>query len=397
MTKFLQVALNQTNPTFHKGLMKINQISGKTSNDIYFTERLKKTVRSKVTMLGLDPFDTTLQELYYGLREKLKRDELELTKQLRYFAADKVSAEANLVDGLIARLEKSVIDSEVLSVKPYLIKSYLSKYTLKKTLKLLNFRNKESMFKRTPVALIYETAKTREAKQIVSELEHKLKQLTINDLVKTKMIFKKTDSQVFKDFFADFKTATIFINRSIDFKSGELIKFLIELSETINLWLIKNQLVELTKFRSDFSSIYSFTLFDESKNAIEFLDNFISKFNSIDLFNDVIEELNTSEYRNSALLHDSRLLHFNNLDFWADTNYLMSVDGSKKVSFNVRDIVGDILTGTEFAYRSVKNAEVSLRKELISQYLNFSHILEYLGGLVQMSQDSLLKQVFVEG
>ncbi len=396
MTKFLKIALGQHHPSFHQGILKINQISGKFNNDIYFTEKMSYLIRSKLRMLGLDPHDTTSEELYFALREKLKIDENSLTHNLRYLAANRISAEANLVDGLVLRLNQATEGMNLLSLRGGFLKTKLNQLPLKKTVKALGYRTKSSMFKREPMSLIYLSAEKFESLSTVESLRSELKNISINDLSYSPIIFKKDIKSRFEtSVMADFKSATIYLNDQALAGKGNLVKLLIEVGEIINTWVLKDRVLDFVKFRDDFSVFYNFMLSDTSLLPNEFLDKFVSKFSDINMFNSILEDLDLEQQQSPLTRLDNKILHLSNLDFWSDTNYLLKVNHHQAVSFNVKDIVGDMINGVDFAYRSLSNAQQSLKKELINQYFSFSGLLEYISGIAKVRTDNLLKEVFV--
>lgn len=136
-------------------------------------------------------------------------------------------------------------------------------------------------------------------------------------------------------------------------------------------------------------------LSDTSLLPNEFLDKFVAKFSDINMFNSILEDLDLEQQQSPLTRLDNKILHLSNLDFWSDTNYLLKVNHHQAVSFNVKDIVGDMIDGVDFAYRSLSNAQQSLKKELINQYFSFSGLLEYISGIAKVRTDNLLKEVFV--
>ena len=396
MTKFLKIALGQHHPNFHQGILKINRVSGKHNNDIYFTEKLSYLVRSKLKILSLDPHDTTSEELYFALREKLKIDENNLIRHLRYLAANRVSVEANLADGLILKLNQATEGLSLLSLRAGFLKTRLTKYPLKKTVKALGYRTKSSMFKREPMSLIFLAAEKFESPSTVETLQGELNDVSINDLSYSPVIFKKDIKSRFDlSVNADFKSATIYLNDRALNRKGNLVKLLIEVGEIINTWILKDRVIDFIKFRDDFSVFYDFMLNDVSQHPNEFLDNFVANFNDISLFNTILEDLDLEQTQSPMTRLDNKILHLSNLDFWSDTNYLLNVNHHQVVSFNVKDIVGDMISGVDFAYRSFSNAQQALKKELINQYFSFSGLIEYLSDITKVRTDNLLNEVFV--
>lgn len=67
MSQFLSELLEAAEPAFTLSLRQLEQISGAPSADIRLTTDIIGKVHLKLRELGLDPKDTTGQELYHAL------------------------------------------------------------------------------------------------------------------------------------------------------------------------------------------------------------------------------------------------------------------------------------------------------------------------------------------
>src|SRR5690349_2264419 len=99
MTRFLSEALQAAEPAFRSGLQRLEIANGKPNADIRFSSEVTRAVKVKLMQLGLDPHDTTAEELYHALQERVKADDARLVKALRTRAALHVSADGDVVAG----------------------------------------------------------------------------------------------------------------------------------------------------------------------------------------------------------------------------------------------------------------------------------------------------------
>ena len=106
MTRYLSHALQANEPSFSLGLGRLEAANGNPSSDIRLSNEVRHQTNSKLRELGLDPNDTTAEELYHVLQMRVKQDDDRLTKTLRTEAAKHVSAEADVVAGMIHVLKE---------------------------------------------------------------------------------------------------------------------------------------------------------------------------------------------------------------------------------------------------------------------------------------------------
>ncbi len=404
MTKFLATALKQNNPIFYQGLRKANLITNKDNNDIYFTEHIKKLTRNKIKALSLDPLDTLPIELYKSLQEKLKQDEVQLIRSLRYLAASKISAEADLISGLILKLTQLMDNKTILAIKPAILKKIIKHNKPNKTMKVLGYRSLDSMLKRETVFNILFVIKMIESKALNNKLLEDYKKLTINDFIlipiKFEVIkkFKNIEESSGQNIVGSiFETATVGIaDISSTIKPGLVVKIVTDIIDELEIWYVKNDLLDIMKFNSDFGNIYKIILENSSNDLLELVK--MSGLNNLD------SEL-AYEQSQDLLLYQDNKVKFNKISnmlagdnmfsFWHNTDYLIEVCKNEIVSFNVKDLANDLLSLANFATRSTVYARDSLKRELLLQYFKPVKFVDYITSLLQINKDNNLKQIFI--
>ena len=147
MTRILSALLGAKEPEFRLGLRKLEAAHGHPNTDIRLTAELVQAGKNKLKLLGLDPNDTTASELYHALQEKVKRDDTKLEKTLRTRAATHVSAEGDVVAGMVHALQELPLSRSCYALKPSILKNLIKKQTPKKAMKQLGYRSLESLLK----------------------------------------------------------------------------------------------------------------------------------------------------------------------------------------------------------------------------------------------------------
>lgn len=166
MTRVLSELLGAKEPAFRLGLHKLEQASGGTSADIRLSNEITQAAKAKLRALGLDPNDTTGQELYGALMQRVREDDKRLMTLLGSDTADGdvQSKDNETIIAYIRRLLVSIdMPKQAFVLKQSAIKKILKKHPPKKAMKLLGYRSVDSMLKHEPVGQLYAAAWTCEA------------------------------------------------------------------------------------------------------------------------------------------------------------------------------------------------------------------------------------------
>ena len=181
MTRFLSESLQAPEPFFRLHLRRLELVHGNPAADIHLTTAVTSTAQSKLKQLGLDPHDTTPKELYLALNAKLAVDEVRLIKRLRTTAATHISAEAEVVAGMVHALESLPLNKSCYALKPVAFKRLMKAVPPKKAMKQLGYRSLDSMLKQEAAAGVLAAAIICEAPTWRKHLLDHYKKLTPRD------------------------------------------------------------------------------------------------------------------------------------------------------------------------------------------------------------------------
>src|SRR5665213_1747221 len=131
-------------------------------------------LKSKVESLGLDPADTTGEELYEALKVKLSNDLAQLDGAWGLNGS-------NDSQKIIQVLEQAARKDDILAIKCVAIKRLLKASPPKKTMKLLGYRSLESMLKREDTRQVLAIALNHESNLWNSRVSHKISGLKSSD------------------------------------------------------------------------------------------------------------------------------------------------------------------------------------------------------------------------
>ncbi|OVE79338.1 hypothetical protein BVY00_00720 [bacterium G20] len=152
MSKILSRLIDRPEDEVKTIISRLEATHGYPSHDVRLLAEVSQAVKQKIADLGLDPVDTTGEELYHGLQARFDRDAKLVDKALG------VSADTGF-EARVARaieITRHVSDgAEVWALKPMAAKNLLLDLPPKKVLKQLHYRTLGSMLKRENVGELY--------------------------------------------------------------------------------------------------------------------------------------------------------------------------------------------------------------------------------------------------
>jgi hypothetical protein len=181
VTKFLSRALRAPEPLFRQALGRLESAAGHPNADIRFSTEINRAAKNKLRELGLDPHDTTPQELYRALEERVKVDDARLNRTLRTLAATHISAEADVVAGMTHALKELPDSKRCFAVKAGTLRSLLKQVPPKKAMKQLGYRSLDSFLKHEPPVSVMAAARISEDAHWHKRLLLNYKKLTASD------------------------------------------------------------------------------------------------------------------------------------------------------------------------------------------------------------------------
>lgn len=178
MTRFLSEALGAVEPVFSRSIQQLEQAAGRPGTDIRLTADIIQRTREKVGQLGLDPDDTTGEELYGALQERLRRDERIAREALLLTEAASPEDVVSRMVQFLGRHEKS---QNAFVLKAAAAKRLLKKKPPKTAMKRLGYRSVDSMLKHESAAEVYAAALMAESNAWHRSFRDQYQKLTPSD------------------------------------------------------------------------------------------------------------------------------------------------------------------------------------------------------------------------
>ena len=390
MTRFLSEALQAPEPSFRLGLSRLEAANGHPNADIHFSTDVVRATRSKLRQLGLDPNDTTAEELYHVLQERIKADDARLTKTLRTRAATHVSAEADVVAGMIHVLKGLPDSKRCFALKASVLKTILKKVPPKKAMKQLGYRSLDSMLKHeTPVSVLA-AAWLSEGVSWQHRLLGQYKHLRPSDFEDRNISLTRLDAKRWQRLAAS--TVAQKKHNLLSFKELGALVFLPLPSDappgstTVSLALALHELNEiraagtflkLCQVRPDFGKVVQSVVSEEPHLSSSLLDEPVP-WNLIQRYYARLRHHDREEDFEPQLRFDDIAWHpieetlsaiEPSFDFWQRSAHLGLLHEQQPVSLNVVDAALNYCNQLPFENRVVQYFQHSLWHELLLRYL----------------------------
>jgi hypothetical protein len=392
VTRFLSSALQAEEPQFHRGLQQLESANGHPKNDIRFSTEIKRTTQHALTELWLDPSDTTAAELYHALQERVARDDARLTRRLQTEAALHVSAEADVVAGMIHAIKALPDSRQCFGLKANSMRALIKQQPPKKAMKRLGYRSLASFLKHESSVLALAAAWLCEGEVWQRHFLASYKNLQSHDFEARSIALIEPTSPRWRELARSVVTERK--HTILSFKELGAIVFLpLEAEEipagavTASLSLALHEMNEirasatflkLNQVKPDFGKIVRYVATDEPRLSSKLLDqplpwNLIQRY-----YSRIKGQLQEAVFEPYVQFEDMRWYDVGealtridpDLKFWQHTAYLGFLDDKQRpVSMNIVDAALNYCNHLPFERRIAHYFQRSVWHELLLRYL----------------------------
>jgi hypothetical protein len=400
MTRVLSELLGAQEPMFHRSLQRLESASGHNSTDIRLSTEITRGARAKLQQLGLDPKDTTGEELYQALAERLKADDERLLRALQVkFGSGKTGTVAHVAEAL----RQVPVPRSVYALKATVAKRLLKKILPKHVMKQLGYRSFDSMIKHEQPAALLAAGWLLETAAWRKQLLDQYKQLKARDFEIRTMCVVCPDSkrwEVLSEKLVTEKKHTVLSVKEL----GTVVLLPLPAEQppaatTVTLLLALHAMNEiraastflkLCQVKPDFGQIVHSIVGEEPALSAHMLDRpvpwqiiqrYYARFS--ERFR---EEIFEPHVQSDDLAWHSieKVLTFiePTLEFWHHTANLSLLHNHEPVSMNIIDVALNYCNGLPYKNRIVQYFRHSLWHELLICYLKHDSVEQaVLGGL----------------
>lgn len=391
MTRFLSESLQAPEPYFRLGLRKLEVANGSPNADIHLTTDVLRQTQAKLKQLGLDPDDTTAEELYHVLQERIKADDARLNRALRTQAATHISAEGDVVAGMIHVLKGLPDSKRCFALKASVLKSIIKRLPPKRAMKRLGYRSLDSMLKHEPPVSIMAAAWLTESGGWRQRLLESYKHLAPSDFEDRSISLMRPDSKHWRELAEETVDRTkhnilclkelgavVFLPLSTQAPAGSTTVSLSLALHELNEIRAVSTFLKLCQVRPDFGNLVRTVVNDEPRLKSSLIDQPVPW----QLIQRHYAQLAGGDDQRQALepylrLEDvawhpvERTLSMiePSLAFWDRSAHLGLLRDRQPVSLNIVDAALNYCNRLPFEQRIVHYFQRSLWHELMSRYL----------------------------
>lgn len=408
MTRVLANLLGVEQLDFRVTIQKLEQIAGKPSKDIRLATEMSRLSSEKIRELGLDPQDTTAQELYYALQERFRRD-TNLVRGALSIHDGTSSIEA--MKAIVSHLQKATTHgSEVLAIKNSVAKKLLKHVPPKKTMKQLGYRSLDSMLKHESAAQIQAAAMISESQSWQKKYLDQYESLSVSDfeirpieiLLPTAARWVMFAENVQKQQITPQVLAIREQGSVVVLPMHEAMQelwLLAKITEVLNDVHSVSSFLKLQQVKADFGKRVHDIALSEPLTSTELMNKTVSWRAVHQYFSRFTERYDPLVFEPHVRASDLRWLQLEKvlekihpvLSFWGDGLYAAYTDKERQtVSFNVFDVAEDCRQKVLFLQRSASVMQKTLWDELIIRYLDHTNISQAL------AQELQTEPVFIE-
>lgn len=178
MAKILRDLLDAEEPIFSLALRQLETASGHKGTDAALIGEIARKMRDATSALGLDPSDTTGEELYGAMMARLKVDNERVTKLIGGSDPDDVKA---MVPLMVKAVEEMPINRQAWVLKRSVAKRLLKQMPPQKLMTHLGYRSVDSMLKHENIDEVYTALRFSEGGDWLNEYNELFKTIQPSD------------------------------------------------------------------------------------------------------------------------------------------------------------------------------------------------------------------------
>ncbi|MCA9347577.1 hypothetical protein KC930_03295 [Candidatus Saccharibacteria bacterium] len=383
MSKLIRQLLNESDPRFSHSLARLEYSAGNPGIDVELTAEILSVANAKHKELGLDPKDTTGQELYSALSNKLLESEECLVAYLKHPASSDQAGTA------IADLCREIIGKQdAWTIKNTAIKKILKDNPPKKVMKLFHFHSVDSLVKRMDIAEVILAARVVESKTWWSKTKRHYLSLSTQDFEKTPIkiiaptdvrwisIIEQWDKVKHERVIGSKEVGSLIF--SVVPGRGGYISTLLSVLRVANELAVHGSYLKLHYVNPSIGNVLVHTVDDGEmlrgsvSGAVFHWRDVHRYFGLLNTEGDAsFVHLDSHDLR-WLMIETSLSLRIPEMAFWIGTDIVgVSFGDGRLISMNLLDLAYSAKLNKSYTKMSVSYLQMSLRSELMARYVKF--------------------------
>ena len=394
MSRTLAEYLGVSNASFLSNIRQLESAASDPGLDIKLALEIASNSSNLIARSGLDPSDTTNEEVYLDLNNRFLRDDKLIQEKMK-----ELDSKSTYESIITYNLKDLIADKNCFALKHSTVKRHLKKNPPKNLLKKLGYRSLDSLLKREALATVLACALLIESNSWRNQYYDNYKKLTPSDFESRKIEIlqprtTKNWTALSKEILSTINSTVISskelggiiilpIDTTID---GLISSTIIFALDQINQIRIFSVFAKIHQVRENFGTIIA----DASQGKTEslaliagqnipwhiiqkFYDRFEEKF-PVEIFEPHVQVEDTSLIN----IEDAMSKIHASLEYFLNSSCCAVKDKLEVVSFNIKDVAVNALNKKPYSERCNDYFRESLWSELILRYISQSSLEESL-------------------
>lgn len=201
MGSVLRDLLDAEEPIFSLALRQLEQTSGQHGTDARLVGEIAEKMARGTVALGLDPADTTGRELYASLMNRMRDDNLRVTRLIGGKNPDNVG---EMVPLMVRAVEAMPLNRDAWLLKHSVAKKLLKQMPPQQLMKQLGYRSVDSLLKHEPLDELYTALRFSEGSDWLERYNHLFGTVTPSDFETRPVALVVMDRKKYADLAAHF-------------------------------------------------------------------------------------------------------------------------------------------------------------------------------------------------
>ncbi|MDQ3123286.1 MAG: hypothetical protein M3Q14_01225 [bacterium] len=406
MSNLLSQLLAADEPLFSISLKQLEEASGCQGMDVRLISEIPQTVHQKSKLLSLDSKDTTGEELYHALLNKIRLHDKHLVRHIGGSEPDDVQT---LIPLIKKAVDKAKLPRNAWVLKKSVAKRMLQQYPPKKIMEHLGYSSVESLTKRENLAEIYGALRFAESPAWLKRFNASYKELTPSDFenrdIEIIIMDKNRWGSIAEEFILKKRHnithlkelgVILMLPTKLEKLHGITITALPLLLHYFNEIRLYSAFFKLQQVKANFGRIIAETLNADIRSAASMAGNHVhwrviqryygklEHEKHPEIFEPHVqpEDLHWRKAEEQLYLIDPEL------GFWKDLDYVGVMANNTPVSFNLMDVSMAYCTGAPYEHRIVFHMRESLWNEIFIRYMGHKVLEEQI---LQQLDNNMIK------
>ncbi len=403
MSKLISQLLQAKEPLFSLSLKQLEQVSGNKSVDVRLTAEIIEKKNDRIKRLGLDPNDTTGEELYKALLEQVRTHDEHLAKKIGGTDPEDVR---KIIPLAVEAIHKTKMPRAVWVMKDEVAKRFLIETPPPMVMKRLGYDNIDTMLEKENIYEVYGALRFAESDEWLTEFNKKYERLQPTDFEDRDITLVVMQREKWSDVAAKFIKKKRHINTHLkelgvvlilpptdDRMPAITLKVMALTYHYYNECRLYAAFFKLQQVKPDFGKIFVDTLnADPSTEAVvagnnihwRVIQRYYGKLKNKDhpeVFQPHVqpEDLHWRRAEQLMIQIDPEL------KFWEGLDYVADIFDAKPLTFNLMDVALSYANGISYKDRYIYHFQEALWNEVFMRYMGESVLEEQI--LRQLDND----------